>query len=196
MGSETMETDRRKEVINACLNLFVERGLYKTSTRDLSKALSLQSGGLYYYFQTKDDAVIACVEAAITKLEETLIVPVKKEIFEPTTMMNKLLSRAEAMAPVMKFVVTVCADKQYEEKTKPILDSLGKRYIYYTEVFADLLNCKSQEINPFVYMCITSITNYMIFGEESFIASQIKAIQLKLERILESKKETQMGVSL
>ncbi len=183
-----METDRRKEVVNACLNLFVERGLYKTSTRDLSKALSLQSGGLYYYFQTKDDAVVACVEEAISRLEDTLIVPVKKEIFDPTTMMSRLLSRAEEMAPVMKFVVTVCSDKQYEELTKPILDSLGRRYIYYSEVFADLLDCKSQEINPFVYMCITSITNYMIFGEESFIAPQIRAIQLKLERILDGKK--------
>ena len=82
--SGKMETDRRKEVVNACLNLFVERGLYKTSTRDLSKALSLQSGGLYYYFQTKDDAVVACVEEAISRLEDTLIVPVKKEIFDPT----------------------------------------------------------------------------------------------------------------
>ena len=65
-----METDRRKEVVNICLDLFVEKGLYKTSTRDLSKALQLQSGGLYYYFQTKDDVVVACVEAAILPLEK------------------------------------------------------------------------------------------------------------------------------
>jgi len=185
-----METDRRKEVVNICLNLLVEKGLYKTSTRDLSKALQLQSGGLYYYFQTKDDAVVACVEAAIRRLEDVLISPVRKEITNPADMMKRLLSRADEMAPVYQFVVTVCSDQQYREKTKPILNALGERYVQYSEVFSKLLNCKVQELTPFVYMCITAITNYMIFREESFVAPQLKAVQLKLERILLSMKDS------
>ena len=184
-----METDRRKEVVNICLDLFVEKGLYKTSTRDLSKALQLQSGGLYYYFPTKDDVVVACVEAAIRRLEEALILPVKKEIFNPAEMMKRLLSRADEMAPVYQFVVTVCSDQQYRDKTKPILDALGERYVYYSEVFSKLLNCKVQELMPFVYMSITAITNYMIFREESFVAPQLKAVQLKFERIIANKQE-------
>ena len=185
-----METDRRKEVVNICLDLFVEKGLYKTSTRDLSKALQLQSGGLYYYFPTKDDVVVACVEAAIRRLEEALILPVKKEIVNPAEMMKRLLSRADEMAPVYQFVVTVCSDRQYRDKTRPILDALGKRYVYYSDVFSQLLNCKVQELTPFVYMSITAITNYMIFREESFVAPQLKAVQLKLERIIANKQDT------
>lgn len=181
-----METDRRKEVVNICLDLFVEKGLYKTSTRDLSKALQLQSSGLYYYFPTKDDAVVACVEGAIRRLEDVLISPVRKEINNPAEMMKRLLSRADEMAPVYQFVVTVCSDQQYREKTKPILDALGERYVQYSEVFSKLLNCKVQELTPFVYMSITAITNYMIFREESFIAPQLKAVQLKLERIIKN----------
>lgn len=185
-----METDRRKEVVNICLDLFVEKGLYKTSTRDLSKALQLQSGGLYYYFPTKDDVVVACVEAAIRRLEEALILPVKKEIVNPAEMMKRLLSRADEMAPVYQFVVTVCSDRQYRDKTRPILDALGERYVYYSDVFSHLLNCKVQELTPFVYMSITAITNYMIFREESFVAPQLKAVQLKLERIIANKQDT------
>ncbi len=185
-----METDRRKEVVNICLDLFVEKGLYKTSTRDLSKALQLQSGGLYYYFPTKDDVVVACVEAAIRRLEEALILPVKKEIDNPTEMMKRLLSRADEMAPVYQFVVTVCSDRQYRDKTRPILDALGERYVYYSDVFSQLLNCKVQELTPFVYMSITAITNYMIFREESFVAPQLKAVQLKLERIIANKQDS------
>ena len=47
-----METDRKKEVINICLDLFIEKGLTATSTRDLSSALKLQNAGLYYYFES------------------------------------------------------------------------------------------------------------------------------------------------
>lgn len=185
-----MVTERKKEIVNTCLDLFVERGLYKTSTRDLSKAMKLQSGGLYYYFQTKDEAVIACVEAAIRRLEDVLILPVKKEIKNPANMMSRLLSRANEMAPVYQFVVSVCSDKQYKELTKPILDALDERYIQYSETFAKMLNCKIQVLAPFFYMCITAITNYMVFEKESFVSPQLKAVQLKLERIIADNQET------
>ena len=175
-------------MVRICLDLFVEKGLYKTSTRDLSKAMNLQSGGLYYYFQSKDEAVVACVEAAIRKLEDYLITPVAEELTESAVVMKNLLVRAEEIAPVYRFVVTVCADRQYRDQTKPILDALGERYVSYAETFARLLQCTVQELAPFVYMSITAITNYMVFQEESFIAPQMKAAELKLQRILESRK--------
>lgn len=85
-------------------------------------------------------------------------------------MMKRLLSIADEMASVYRFVVTVCSDQQYRDKTKPILDELGKRYAHYAEVFSKLLDCKVQELTPLIYMSITAITNYMIFKEESFVA--------------------------
>lgn len=53
-----MEVNRKKEVLNICLDHFIENGLYETSTRGLNKALKLQSAGLYYYFTSKDEAII------------------------------------------------------------------------------------------------------------------------------------------
>lgn len=176
-----MKTDRRMEVVDACLNLFVKKGLYQTSTRDLSKAIKLQSGGLYYYFQTKDQAVLACVERAIRTLEETLILPVTQELNSPACIIRNTLLRADKVAPVYQFVVTVCSDKKYQENTKPILDELGKRYQYYSEQLAAQLNCQTQDIAPYVYMCITAITNYMVFKELSFVAPQLQVVQNKLD---------------
>ena len=57
-----MEPDRKKEVINVCLDHFIEKGLSETSTRSLSGALKLQNAGLYYYFSSKDEAVILCAK--------------------------------------------------------------------------------------------------------------------------------------
>lgn len=62
--------DRKEEVISTCLEQFVKKGLYRTTSRDLSKALKLQSAGLYYYFTTKDEAVITCAEEASFLLED------------------------------------------------------------------------------------------------------------------------------
>lgn len=107
-----MENDRKQEVINICLDLFIEKGLTSTSTRNLSSALKLQNAGLYYYFESKDEAVIACAEEAALRVESALIPGALHDIDDLDTMMKRLQSRADEMAPTMRFLVTVCASSQ------------------------------------------------------------------------------------
>lgn len=91
-----MEMDRKKEVINICLDHFIENGLYETSTRSLSRALKLQNAGLYYYFTSKDEAVIQCAEEAALRIENALIAPTIRDLADPDNMMKRLRSRADA----------------------------------------------------------------------------------------------------
>lgn len=179
-----METDRRKEVINICLDLFIEKGLTTTSTRDLSSALKLQNAGLYYYFESKDDAVVACAEEAAMRLENTLLPPALKEIHNPDVMMERLQNRADDMAPTMRFLVTVCASGQYKDKMKPALNRLAKRYDYYAGQVAKELNCDKAEILPYVHMIVTAVVNYMIFGDDSFIAPQMGLFKQEIKRMV------------
>lgn len=124
-----METiDRKKEIINNCLELLVDRGLTQTTTRDLSKAMKLKSGGMYYYFNSKDALIIACAEEAVIRVENSLLIPAMKEFLQPKQMMEHLQINALTMAPTMKFFVSVCTDKRYAESMKPVLERVGKRY--------------------------------------------------------------------
>lgn len=162
-----MENDRKKEVINICLDLFIEKGLTSTSTRNLSSALKLQNAGLYYYFESKDEAVIACAEEAALRVESALIPGALHDIDDLDTMMKRLQSRADEMVPTMRFLVTVCASSQYKDKMKPALGRLAKRYGHYAEQVAKRLNCSKEDVEPYVYLVITAVANYMIFSEDS-----------------------------
>lgn len=179
-----MEADRRKEVINACLDLFIEKGLTETSTRSLSSALKLQSGGLYYYFSTKDEAVILCAEEAAIRLESALITQALRDLDNPDLMMKRLKSRADEMAPTMRFLVSVCVNIRYKDMVKPVLDRLSERYIRYAEKFAKKLGRSVEEIAPFVYMTITAVSNYMIFGEEAYVAPQMDLVKEAIRELL------------
>ena len=55
--------------------------------------------------------------------------------------------------------------EKYKEQLKPVLDSLSERYRAYAKKFAEHFNCEVDEIEPYVYICITAVANYMIFGE-------------------------------
>ena len=178
-----MENDRKKEVINICLDLFIEKGLTSTSTRNLSSALKLQNAGLYYYFGSKDEAVIACAEEAALRVESALIPGALRDIDDLDIMMKRLQSRADEMAPTMRFLVTVCASSQYKDKMKPALDRLSKRYEAYASRLAEKLKCDVSVVAPYLYTTITAVTNYMIFNEESYILPQIKLIKEQVAKL-------------
>lgn len=70
----------KKEIVNNCLELLVARGLTQTTTRELSKVMKLKSGDMYYYFNSKDELIIACAEEAVIRVENSLLVPALKEL--------------------------------------------------------------------------------------------------------------------
>lgn len=172
-----MEQERKKEIINICLDHFICKGLSETSTRSLSSALKLQNAGLYYYFKTKDEAVLLCAEEAALRLENTLIVPAIKEIMNPDLMFKQLKNTADKMAPTMKFLISVCSDNKYKDGMKPILDRLTERYANYAEMVARKLKCEKSDIEPYVYITITAVSNYMVFCEDKFIVPQMNLVK-------------------
>lgn len=182
-----MEVNKKKEVVSACLKMFVSKGLFETTSRDLSKALQLQSGGLYYYFKSKDEVVVACAEEATQRLESNLILPALKELNNPDEMMQTLRKRADAMAPMMQFLTQVATADKYKEQLKPVLDSLSERYRAYAKKFAEHFNCEVYEIEPYVYICITAVANYMIFGEDSYIFPQIALVKNKIRELIKTR---------
>jgi AcrR family transcriptional regulator len=178
-----MLDDRMREVINICLDHFIENGL-DSSTRSLSSALKLQNAGLYYYFDSKDDAIIACAEAAAIRLEETLLVPALKDLDNLDFMFKELQLLADVMTPTMRFLVSVCVNAKYKESMKPALHRLDKRYEHYAEMFAEKLSCKKEDIEPYVYLVITAVVNYMIFEEDVFIYPQMQIAKKAIESFL------------
>lgn len=173
--------------VNVCLEQFVNKGLMATTSRDLSKALNLQSAGMYSYFQNKDDAVIACAETAAKKLEDELITVATNNITSPNTMVAKLREKAEQLSPMMRFFTQVCATEKYEERIRPVLSSLSSRYEDYAKRFASELNDSVDTVLPYVYICITAITNYMVYQEDSYVMPQLTLVAKVLDDIIESK---------
>lgn len=197
MPSDVSEEERKRIVVNACLSQFLANGLYKTTTRDLSKSINLQSGGIYYYFRSKSDVVVACAEEASLRLENNLILPALRDIDDPKTLVSNLFERCDALAPTMKFLAQVCSVDEYREIMAPSLYRLSRRYKLYAEMFANTLECTIEEVEPYVYICITAMTSYMVFGEQLHIQPQLQLVQNALEIFhskLAQKNENKKGV--
>ena len=123
--------DRKKEILDACLDTFIKNGLSETTVWDLSSSLNLQSGGIYYWFKDKDEAVVACAEEAAIRIETVLIFPALDDIKNPSLLMDKLQRCADEHRPMMKFFASVCASPKFAGKMTPVRDRLAERYIKY-----------------------------------------------------------------
>lgn len=187
--NEDKKIEKRKEIIGVCLDCFIERGLTVTTTKDLCTAANLQNGGIYYYFSTKEEIVLACAEEAINRIEKSAFDIVLEDISDIRNMMNRLGALADKMSPTMRFLVSVCVSREYEEQLKPSLVRLASRYPYYTDKIAEILGCTKEEVEPFVHLSILAINNYMIFAERALFDPQIESVKKELMRLAERKKK-------
>ena len=182
-----MNTERKKEVIDTCLNCFIENGI-NASTRTLSGALNMQSGGVYYYFKTKTELVTACAEEAINRIENRAFGFVLKNISDIEKMLDSLGDMADELSPVMRFLVSVCVSEEYGDLIKPALSQLARRYVDYTKKVAELLGCGEEVVRPYVHLCILALNNYMIFSERALFDPQIESAKAAFLNILENKR--------
>ena len=148
-----------------------------------------KNGGIYYYFTSKEEIVLACAEEAINRIEQGALDVVFEDLNDIRHMMEHLGSMADQMSPTMRFLVSVCVSQEYGEKVKPSLVRLAARYPYYTRRIARLLDCDESEVEPFVHLSILAINNYMIFAERALFDPQIEAAKDGLLALAKRKHE-------
>jgi len=62
--------ERRRQIVDAAVPLFIERGYHKTTTRALAQATGLSIGSMYEYITTKDDVLYLVCMAIHAEVEQ------------------------------------------------------------------------------------------------------------------------------
>lgn len=68
--TEEEQARRRKEIFNASVHLFLDKGFNETSMREIAEAAGIGKSTLYDYFPSKDDILLSFVEEELQKLTE------------------------------------------------------------------------------------------------------------------------------
>jgi len=93
MGLRQKQKDnRRRDILNCSLDLFIRQGYAGTSTRQISRTLGISSGLLFHYYDTKEQLYLEHLKTAldgIRMMEEYLLLPLSpiqifREVAEAT----------------------------------------------------------------------------------------------------------------
>ncbi len=179
--------ERMREVIDVCLNTFIDKGLSHTSTKDLCDALNLNSGGVFWYFKTKDDIVVACAEEATVRIENELFATALADIDNPKKLQKDMDEKAVTMRPLMQFFINVCTSRRYSDKLKEVRYRQGDRYRFYIGKIAEKLGCSYDDVAPLFYTVSNTMFSYMIYDPDNFSAPQLRTVYDSLVSFLEKR---------
>jgi TetR/AcrR family transcriptional regulator, cholesterol catabolism regulator len=60
---------RRRQIVDAAVQLFIEKGFHKTTTREIAKAAGFSIGSLYEYVASKEDVLYLVCDAIHAEVE-------------------------------------------------------------------------------------------------------------------------------
>ncbi|ASV67989.1 TetR/AcrR family transcriptional regulator [Cytobacillus sp. FSL W7-1323] len=69
---EKLVKKRRDQMIKGAVNLFIEKGFHRTTTREIAKASGFSIGTLYEYIGTKEDVLYLVCDSIYDKVREHL----------------------------------------------------------------------------------------------------------------------------
>jgi AcrR family transcriptional regulator len=84
--------DTRNRLIFAAMKLFAEKGYGSTSVADILREAEANAGSLYHVFATKQDLLVAVLEAYREGIEPMLLAPAWKGVDDPIERIFALLA--------------------------------------------------------------------------------------------------------
>ncbi|VVB63642.1 HTH-type transcriptional regulator BetI [uncultured archaeon] len=88
--------ERRKELIDTAERMFITNGYDQTAVSDIVKEVNLSQGAFYYYFESKEDILVAILEKNVAVMEIALRETAERtdldEAVKLNAMFNQLIS--------------------------------------------------------------------------------------------------------
>ena len=67
--NQALVEQRRRQIVDAAVTLFIENGFHKTTTRQIAQAAGISIGSLYEYIATKEDVLYLVCDAIHAEIE-------------------------------------------------------------------------------------------------------------------------------
>ncbi len=67
--NQALVTQRRRQIVDASVNLFIDSGFHKTTTRQIAREAGISIGSLYEYIATKEDVLYLVCDAIHAEIE-------------------------------------------------------------------------------------------------------------------------------
>ena len=169
-------TKKKDYIIEKSYECFVKNGLENTTTRDLCAAANINSNTLYYYFGSKNDILIECVNYGFRKLENELFEALNKVDKSSFDIFPRLVKIGLDYAPQMRFLHQAVSSPAYEEYREDQLKKVNAFYDRLGKELAERFKCPYELIKEYIFEIMTLLSYFSLWGSREMAAIQFNKI--------------------
>lgn len=122
--------ERRAAILEAAQGCFVRKGFHATSTAEISQAAGISVAGLYQYFPSKDDLIVALVEHELeVNLQLVRQLLEAEDVFAAIADLMQTFAGSKELAAGARLRLEILAEATRNEVVAAALDSSDARLL-------------------------------------------------------------------
>lgn len=167
---------KKNTILEKCFNSFVKKGIESTTTRDFCDEAGINANTLYYYFSSKSEILIECVDYGYRQLESALystLIEFDKTTFDFFPKMTKI---GLDYAPQMRFLHQAVSSPAYEAYRENQFKKINEFYDRFGEELAGRFECPFELIEDYIHAVMTLLSYFSLWGSRDMAAIQFNKI--------------------
>ena len=170
--------ERRKELIDTAERLFIVQGFDQTSISDITKEVNVSQGAFYYYFDSKEDVLVAAMEKQITLMESDFIRIANNSDLDPAAKLNSMINRFLSISASGKKIIGYIHQAKNATLHKKLMRV--RPFAKIAPVMADVIvqGCKNDRFHverpletSYLLLVLIASTNHMFYQKNDDLAN-------------------------
>lgn len=188
MSGPKRNLERRTELLEICFDTFCKNGLENTGMKKLADTCGVSNGALLYYFESKDNIVIASTAHCMAKVEDDFMAKAPTSFADIERFLREMpYLTAKLHGEKYRFMYQVYASPRYREYGKEFFRGVNVRYHQYAELLSGKLGMPTDYIQGMIYIFVRACVHYALFEDENYLQLQLSAIRASLEAYIKGK---------
>ena len=180
--------ERRKELIDTAERLFIAQGYDQTSISDIVKEVNVSQGAFYYYFDSKEDVLVAVMEKQIALMESDFIQIANNSELDEAAKLNSMINRFLSISASGKKIIGYI--HQAKNATLHRKLRMVKPFARIAPVMAEVIvkGCKKDRFHverpletSYLLLVLMASANHMFYQKNDDLANSKNADQSEWE---------------
>lgn len=156
---------RRRQILDAAIDLFYEYGYQKASLRDISRKVEITQAAIYYHFQNKEEILHAIIDEFSTRLDESLRACLSQEKDPIEKFRETIVTHLSFIETDHRSIKILIEDKRF------LGDELGLKVRKREKSFYDLYKAYLQEMQDAGLLREIDLTTatFGVFGQINWL---------------------------
>jgi AcrR family transcriptional regulator len=174
--------ERRKELIDTAERLFIAQGYDQTSVSDIVKEVNVSQGAFYYYFDSKEDVLVAVMEKQIALMETDFIRIANNSDLDEAAKLNSMINRFLSVSASGKKIIGYIHQAKNATLHKKLMRV--RPFAKIALVMADVIvqGCKNDRFHverpletSYLLLMLIASTNHMFYQKNDDLANSKNA---------------------